>query len=349
VSFSVLVNGGMTRHFKRSWGLRQGDPLSPYLFIICQEVLSRLIDQEFSIGVIKGVKMNVAGPAFTHVMYVDDIMLFAKANVREVGVLDECLNTYCSWLGQKINRMKSDIIFSNLVDHGLGRELKSLLAMKKVQANAVYLGTPFFQTSSRILDFKFLQEKLEARLLCWCCKALSWAGRATLIKSVQLSLPMYSFSFVDVPVTICEKMDATICRLRWNPSSESSRSLAWKAWANLCTPRTCGGLGFRRVKPFNDVLLAKLTWMIVSGRDSPCFNALQSKYKVCGDWFSKEPTKNASSTWRAIKRLRTTISKGACFIIGDGTSVDCWKDPWVPWLSSFSSQPKEHLFLLIPC
>ena len=86
--------------FRPSRGLRQGDPLSPYLFIMCQEVLSRLIDREFFKGAINGVKMNMAGPTFTHVMYADDIMLFAKVNSREVKVLDDCLVTYCDWSRQ---------------------------------------------------------------------------------------------------------------------------------------------------------------------------------------------------------------------------------------------------------
>uniref|UniRef100_A0A2N9HCV7 Reverse transcriptase domain-containing protein n=1 Tax=Fagus sylvatica TaxID=28930 RepID=A0A2N9HCV7_FAGSY len=313
VSFSILVNGGMTKYFKPSRGLRQGDPLSPYLFIICQEVLSRLIDREFLSGNVKGVKMNVAGPAFTHVMYADDIMVFAKANCREVKILDECLDKYCSWSGQLINRSKSGLIFSKLVCCARRRELKSMLAMKKIQPNAKYLGSPLFNSSSRIKDFKFLQDKLESRLLGWRSKALSWAGRATLIKSVALALPSYTFSSSNVPVAICEKMDAAVRRFWWNPSNDSGRFLAWKAWSDLCTPRASGGLGFQRAKHTNDALLSKLAWMVASGRDSPCMNALRSKYK------------------------------GACYLIGDGKSVDCWKDPWVPWIPGFLPTPKDSL------
>uniref|UniRef100_A0A2N9IGZ4 Reverse transcriptase domain-containing protein n=1 Tax=Fagus sylvatica TaxID=28930 RepID=A0A2N9IGZ4_FAGSY len=348
VSFSILVNGGKSKDFKPSRGLRQGDPLSPYLFIICQEVLSRLIDREFSYGNIKGVKMNMAGPAFTHVMYADDIMVFAKANSREVIVLNECLDKYCAWSGQLINRSKSGIIFSKMVCCAKRRELKALLAMKKIQPNAKYLGSPLFSSTSRIKDFKFLQDKLESRLLGWRSKALSWAGRATLIKSVALALPSYTFASFSIPVAICEKMDAAIRRFWWNPSNDSGRYLAWKAWADLCTPRASGGLGFRKAKHNNDALLSKLAWMIVSGRDSPCMNALRSKYKVQHGWFNCDPPKNASPTWRAIDRLKANISKGACFLIGDGKSVDCWKDPWVPWIPGFLPKPKDPLVPPIP-
>jgi hypothetical protein len=178
VSFLTLINGRMTKYFKPTRGLRQGDPISSYLFILCQKVLSTVIDREFLNGAIKGVKVNVVGPSFRHVIYADDIMVFAKANCREVKVLNECLDTYCAWLGEKINRAKSSVIFSKLVVLDKRRELKNLLNMKKVHPNVKYLGSPLFHSSSKIKDYKFLQEKLESRLLRWHCKALSWAVRA---------------------------------------------------------------------------------------------------------------------------------------------------------------------------
>ena len=85
--------------------------------VLIQEVLSRLIEREFLKGSISGVKMNVNGPTFTHVMYADDIMLFAKANSNEVQILDKCIVTYCEWSGQSINRNKSGLICSKLVSH----------------------------------------------------------------------------------------------------------------------------------------------------------------------------------------------------------------------------------------
>ena len=218
-----------------------------------------------------------------------------------------------------------------------------MLAMKKIQPNAKYLGSPLFNSSSRIKDFKFLQDKLESRLLGWRSKALSWVGRATLIKSVALALPSYTFSSSNVPVAVYEKMDAAVRRFWWNPSTNSGRFLAWKAWSDVCTPRANGGMGFRRAKHTNDAFLSKLAWMIASGRDSPCMNALRSKYKVQHDWFNCATPKNASPTWRAIDRLKGVIHKGAYYLIGDGKSVDCWTDPWVPWIPGFLPQPKDTL------
>ena len=127
VSSAILVNGSKTASFTPSRGLRQGDSLSPYLFILTQEVLSRLIEKEHREGKISGVKMNIGGLAITHVMYADDIMLFTKAKRCETTTLNECLELYCTWSGQRINRGKSGLVFSKLSQRGLRRDLKHIL------------------------------------------------------------------------------------------------------------------------------------------------------------------------------------------------------------------------------
>ena len=80
--------------------------------------------------------------------------------------------------------------------------------------------------------------------------------------------------------------------------------------------------------------------MIASKRDSHCIRILRSKYKVKEDWLRVEASKHVSPIWKAIENAKAIVSKGACFIIGDGSSVDVWLDPWVPWIQGFIRTPK---------
>ena len=79
----MIVNGGKFDCFKPSRGLRKGDPLSSYLFILGQEMLSRLIKYDLSQKSIAGIKSSISGPTISHVMYADDIVLFSKASRKD--------------------------------------------------------------------------------------------------------------------------------------------------------------------------------------------------------------------------------------------------------------------------
>jgi hypothetical protein len=70
--------------------------------------------------------------------------------------------------------------------------------------------------------------------------------------------------------------------------------------------------------------------MVASNRDSLCMRSLRSKYKVRSNWLRKDPVRNASFIWRAIEKAKNLILKGACFLVGDGKSIDVWLDPWIP-------------------
>ena len=130
-----------------------------------------------------------------------------------------------------------------------------------------------------------------------------------------------------MPAVVCDKLYMVVRRFWWNPRKVAGNFLAWKSWDQLYYPKAGGGLGFRKAKIFNDALLAKITWMVISNRDSLRIRALISKYKVRSDWMDREAPKHASQTWKAIERQKKIIEKGACFIVGDGAAIDIWKDP----------------------
>jgi hypothetical protein len=84
--------------------------------------------------------------------------------------------------------------------------------MKKLPLDAFYRVTPIFSSRSKTRDFKYLIDRIESKLIGWRSKALSWAGRRTLIKLVALALPTYSFSTANVLATVCNKLDSSILR-----------------------------------------------------------------------------------------------------------------------------------------
>jgi hypothetical protein len=110
-------------------------------------------------------------------------------------------------------------------------------------------------------------------------------------------------------------------RFWWNPK-ESGRYLAWKSWDHLCQSRKNGGLEFRHMNDFNTALIAKLSWKVATGSESLCMQVLGSKYKVRRGWLRREPLKIASPIWKSIERAREVIIKGACYLVGDGKSLD---------------------------
>nr|POE46674.1 putative mitochondrial protein [Quercus suber] len=103
VEFTLLLNGGQYPSFSPSRGLRQGDPLSPYLFILGSEVLLRLLNREVSQKRLSGVKVSNIAPPISKLCYADDIILSCKAKFVEIAILKSCLEKFCSWSGQLIS------------------------------------------------------------------------------------------------------------------------------------------------------------------------------------------------------------------------------------------------------
>ena len=166
-----------------------------------------MLDKELCSGNISEAKASARRLAVTHVMYADDIVLFAKAMRNDAEILTTCLDRYCDWSGQSINRSKSGIFFSKHTYSSSRRAIKHQFQMRNLKKEAIYLGAPLFLTRSPSKDFKFLQEKLKVKLSGWRSRCLSWASTCTLINSVAQALPNYTLSSFNIPEKICDKLD----------------------------------------------------------------------------------------------------------------------------------------------
>lgn len=112
-SFSILVNGSPSEVFSPSRGLRQGDPLFPFLFILMMEALGRSIKQAKAVGKIKGLLLSENGQALTHQQLVDDTMLQGIPIFKEATTYKQILNAFAMAIGMEVNLSKSKIFFFN--------------------------------------------------------------------------------------------------------------------------------------------------------------------------------------------------------------------------------------------
>jgi hypothetical protein len=130
-SFSILINGSPYGLFCPERGLRRGDPLSPFLFILGIEVISRLLFRSESQDLLKGIKIAKNCSPISHILFADDLILFAKATSSEANILRLVLNCYCSWSGQAINDSKSSIHFSKNMAPTIIASISSILPYKR--------------------------------------------------------------------------------------------------------------------------------------------------------------------------------------------------------------------------
>lgn len=259
VRYSFLINGQPKGYLTPTRGLRQGDPLSPYLFLLCAEGFSALLDHKVSHGLLTGVKICSNAPSIHHLLFADDSLLFGKATLAECLHIKSVLLDYELASGQKINFSKSSIVFSKNVSVDLQHSLASFLRMEIVPKHDKYLGLPTYIGRRKNAAFAYIKESLSKKLVGWQGKLLSSAGKDLLIRVVAQALPSYTISCFLLPKQFCESLHQMCAKFWWGSKSDN-RKIHWMSWSRLCQPKEIGGMGFRDLYAHNLALLAKQGW-----------------------------------------------------------------------------------------
>ena len=142
VSYSVLLNVQPVGNIKPSRGLRQGDPLSPYLFLICAMGLQSLLTKAEVEGHIRGVAICRNGPKISHLFFANDSVLFCSAKEAKCQKILDILAIYERGTGQKINREKTNIFFSSNTPHEVWVQIQQVLGVPAIRQFEKYLGLP---------------------------------------------------------------------------------------------------------------------------------------------------------------------------------------------------------------
>ena len=142
VTYSVLVNGEPKGNIIPTRGIHQGDPLSPYLFLLCSKGLNRLLEHAVESKHIEGVSLCKNGPKISHPFFADDSLVFCRARVGDVEKNQEILGKYERASGQKINSDKTTLFFGNNASCATKEEIKNLLEVPEIKEYERYLELP---------------------------------------------------------------------------------------------------------------------------------------------------------------------------------------------------------------
>lgn len=328
VSYSFLVNGAAQGRVLPQRGIRQGDPLSPYIFILCREVLSGLCKNAQDNGLLSGIRVSRGSPSLNHLLFADDTMFFCKTNHQSCVTLVLILQKYKEASGQMINTQKSSISFSAKTPTDIRKRVKETLGIEKDGGQGKYLGLPESFGRKKKDLFTIIVDRIRQKAVSYSARFLSSAGKLTMLKSVLSAIPTYSMSGFKLPASLCKRIQSALTRFWWD-SKPGKKKMCWLSWEKLTRAKKNGGLGFREIQSYNDAFLAKLSWRILTNPSSLFARVLQGKY--CKDHhFLKVPLSSSTSHgWRGIVIGRDLLVKQLGKAIGDGQSTSLWNEPWL--------------------
>ncbi|KAA3489594.1 reverse transcriptase [Gossypium australe] len=337
----ILWNGVPSKTFKPVRGIRQGCPLSPYLFVLCMEWLGYLINSEISAGRWRPIQLSRSGPSLSHLFFANDLVIFNRAEMDQAKLLKDILRCFCDFSGHKISVRKSNMFFSKNVDVNVGDQISQLFGFQKVLNLGNYLGVPLLHDRVTKSTLDFVIGKVRNKLQNWDAWKLSFAGRVTLAQLVILAIPCYFMQSLSIPKGVCEEIERIARQFIWGGSAGNPKT-ALVSWDSICQPRSHGGLGFRRLQDHNNSFLMKLCFNLVSRKDALWVRVLRSKY----GWKSQLPVSIQKShcyhIWRSLSKVWPLVYENLMWSVGDGTTIRGWEDIWIPDVGPLVNHVPAH-------
>ncbi|GJT92085.1 RNA-directed DNA polymerase, eukaryota, reverse transcriptase zinc-binding domain protein [Tanacetum coccineum] len=326
---SILINGSPSKEFSCYRGLKQGDPLAPYLFILIMESLHLSFNRVVDEGLFKGVQLP-GSISLSHLFYADDAMFIGEWSDENLKGITNILKCFFLASGLQINTHKCQLLGVG-VPSSVINQAASYIGCSILNNKFRYLGVLVGDCSSRIKAWDDVILKLKSRLSKWKVKTLSIGGRLTLLKSVLGASPIYSMSIFKVPRGVLKVMES-IRNHFFNGADHLENKITWVAWDKVLASKENGGLGVSSFFALNRALLLKWVWRFVSQDGSLWYKVIHALY---GPSVNSHRT-HFSSNWCSILReVRKLKDKGFDFWshckkrVGNGISTSFWSDCWL--------------------
>ncbi|XP_020702567.1 uncharacterized protein LOC110114137 [Dendrobium catenatum] len=320
--FQLLINGCRSDWIGGSSGFRQGCPLSPYLFILCSELLTKAIAQR---GTTLSVQISQNAPSVSHLLYLDDVLVFADASTSNARRTMALLNDYCIWTGQRINCAKSAILFSKRCPLWKQRRIARDIDFRRVQS-LEYLGIQLVMRKRVKSDFVKVVRSVSDKVNVWGRMHLSMAGSATLIQTLLLASAMYLMTHTAVPMGTLNAIERMARQFLWQ-KDPSKKGLHYVSWWELCCPITAGGLDFHASALWQSPLRARLAWAVLHHNGSLLGRTIAAKYGL--DLWNVPAGCSASVTWKIIKDGVVALRPIIRWSIGNRECIEALNDTWI--------------------
>ncbi|GJT03878.1 RNA-directed DNA polymerase, eukaryota [Tanacetum coccineum] len=328
---SVLVNGSPTREFQFHKGLKQGDPLSPFLFIMVMESLHISFQRVVDAGLFKGIKV---GPniQISHLFYADDAIFMGQWSQSNIDIITHVLDVFRRSSGLSINMNKSKLMGIS-VDSYKVAHVADKIGYMVLNTPFKYLGSRVGDLMSRTQSWSEVIGSMVSWLSRWKLKTLSIGGILTLLKYVLGAIPIYHMSLFKVPMKVLHNMEAIRARF-YNGMDINSRKSSWVRWKNVMASKESGGLGVSSLFALNRALMFKWVWRFKSQQNSLWFRVIKALHGNGGKIGMKSKA-SYPSLWISI--IQETESLKSCGIdllrfitpvLGNGVNTSFWDVPW---------------------
>ena len=328
VTFSALINNQPFGKIKSERGLRQRDPLSPFLFVMCTEGLIHKLAEAERTERLHRIQFSDEGPMIHHLLFADDSLLVCKATEEQATVLMKILEAYGIATGQKVNLLKSAITFEAKVCDETKEAVKRITGITQEGGTGTYLGLPECFSGSKTEMLAYIYDKLKDKFSGYFSRCLSHGGREILIKVVAMAMPVYAMSCFKLTKKSCENLTRAMADFWWN-SLEHKRKIHWISWKRMCLSKQQGGLAFKDIQGFNHALLAKQAWRLLDQPSSLFARVLKSRYYDKSEFLSAKEGHRPSYAWRSILFGRELLLKGIRKQVGNGKSISVWSETWI--------------------
>lgn len=214
-----------------------------------EEILFRMLEQKIHSGAVVPFCHPRGAPIFSHLLYADDIVIFANGSKTTIKNIAKILNQYGEWSGQEVNKRKSSIFFSKRFPQSRRRILLRTIDFSEGGFPFNYLGVPIISGRLLVTHFEGLINRVRSRIKGWKARLLSNGSRILLVKHVLQSIPIHCLSILHTPKVVLAKLKNLLSTFFWGVKDGKPKK-KWKKWDDLCKPIAEGGIGIRNLHEF---------------------------------------------------------------------------------------------------